>query len=209
MLFLLAAHASYDTDRAALERQRVALASLPREKARREARKLLTASLRDELFPAWFGTPWAFYGTSTTPGSGTIACGYFVSTLLEHAGLRVERRPLAQQASEYIVKTFADEGQIGRFRKGDRSAVTRWVAGQPDGIYAVGLDFHTGLLVKRGSEVEFCHSSFVTEVPAVQCNDPREDPGFVSNYHVVGPVFTDRVVDAWLDGTAIPTYRPR
>ena len=53
--------------------------------------------------PAWNGTPWSFSGTAAAPGRAPIACGYFVSTALEHAGLAVERRRLAQQAAEHIV----------------------------------------------------------------------------------------------------------
>ena len=46
------------------------------------------AALRDDLLPAWNGTAWAMNGTSQVPGRGSIACGYFVSTTLMHAGFR-------------------------------------------------------------------------------------------------------------------------
>ncbi|MEZ4319034.1 MAG: hypothetical protein R3F61_16080 [Myxococcota bacterium] len=196
---------SYADLRAALARDRTELAQLDRSVARVRARERLTDAVRDGLAPRWFGTPWAFYGTSTTPGEGTIACGYFVSTVLQHAGLRVERVKMAQQPSEYIVKTFADEPQIRRFRKGDRAAVKAWVQTQDDGLYVVGLDYHVGLLVKRGDTVELCHSGFTGD-QVVVCSDPLVDDGFISRYHVVGPVLTDEVVDAWLDGAAIPTF---
>ena len=75
---------------------------------------------------------------------------------------------------------------------------------EPDGLYAVGLDFHVGLLVRRGESVEFCHSTWVG-ADGVICEDPRSSPGFASNYHVFGPVLSDRVVDAWLDQTPIAT----
>jgi hypothetical protein len=199
---------NYGERRAALERDRVELAAQDRSIARPLARDRLRVAVRDELTPFWFGTPWDFHGTSTTPGEGRIACGYFVSTVLEHAGLQVERVALAQQASEHIVKTFADEADIARFRRGDPALVVEHVRGRPDGVYAVGLDFHVGLLVKRGDAVEFCHSAW-TSPRAVTCADPLLDPGFVSKYHVVGPVTSDRAIDAWLDGAAIPTVTPR
>ena len=192
-------------DTLAADRRR--LAAEPRASARPRARARLLEAVRDELVPYWLGTPWAFYGTTQTPGEGTIACGYFVSTVLAHAGLEVERVFMAQQASEYIVKTFSPESDLRRFRRATAEQVVDWVLAQDDGLYIVGLDHHVGMLVHREATVEFCHSAY-TAPGAVTCSDPRTDPGFVSHYRIVGPVLTDDVVDAWLDGTTLRTYRP-
>jgi len=196
---------AYATTRQRIEADRARLAEIPRAQARDQARERLTTAFRDDLVPYWLGTEWAFYGTTTTPNEGQIACGYFVSTLLQHAGLRVERVRMAQQASEYIVKTFASESELKRFRRGDRAAVVDWVKARDDGLYVVGLDYHVGVLVKRGESVEFCHSP-VTGRQQVTCGDPLTDDGFISRYHVVGPVLTDPVIDAWLGGEPIETY---
>jgi hypothetical protein len=190
-----------------LEVDRKRIAALPSDVRRDRARARLLWAVREELVPAWLGTTWAFHGTSTVPGEGTIACGYFVSTVLQHAGLQVERVRMAQQASEYIVRSFAPAASIRRFRAGDVQAVVADTLTRPDGLYVVGMDFHVGLLVKRHDEVEFCHASFLGPAEVV-CGDPRTDPGFVSRYHVVGPVTSDRVVDAWLAGHRIPTVLP-
>ena len=45
----------------------------------------------DAQFEHWKGTPWDFNGTTRTPGEGAIACGYFVTTVLEQAGFKIER----------------------------------------------------------------------------------------------------------------------
>jgi len=198
---------SYDTVRAYLEADRQVLASFPRAEARALARRRLLEAFRDELVPFWLGTPWDFYGTTQTPGEGHIACGYFVSTVLQHSGLRVERVRMAQQASEYILKTFSGERDLKRFRSRPAAEVVDWVRDRDDGLYIVGLDYHVGVLVKQGDHVEFCHSAY-SGVTAVDCADPLTDPGFVSRYRVVGPVLTDTVVDAWLDGTELITFQP-
>src|ERR1700741_5295000 len=62
--------------------------------------KRLVLFLRDSLLPCWYGTPWGFYGTTEEPGQGTIACGYFVTTVLRDAGCSLQRIKLAQYPSE-------------------------------------------------------------------------------------------------------------
>jgi len=66
----------------------------------------------DDIIPYWYGTPWEFYGTTEKPKQGSIACGYFVSTILKHAGYNVEKNKMAQQASELIIKSLVSEKYI-------------------------------------------------------------------------------------------------
>ncbi len=190
----------------ALEADRSLLAAKERTpEVRQEARARLTQSIRDDLIPHWLGTPWTFEGQSQVPGEGTIACGYFVSTVLEDAALEVERVKMAQQMSEYIVLTFSEPRHVKRFRGGDVNAVVDAVEGDDPGVYIVGLDFHTGFLIRQAESVEFCHSNYIG-AEGVVCNDPRTDPAFASKYHVYGPVLEDAVIDRWLAGEALPTY---
>ena len=195
----------YAAARDRLATTRATLATEPRTPAlRAKARAALLEGVGTGLAEPWTGTAWAFHGTSETPGEGAIACGYFVSTLLRDAGLDVERVRLAQQPAEHIVQTFAAPGSIRRFRTGDVDAVVDAVLAEPEGVYVVGFDFHVGLLVRQSEGVRFCHSSYVT-AEGVVCEDPRTAVGFRSDYHVFGPVLEDAIVDAWLDGDAIPT----
>ena len=53
-----------------------------------------------KIVPYWYGTKWDFNGTSRIPGQGSIAYGYFVTTILEDAGINLSRNRLAQCASE-------------------------------------------------------------------------------------------------------------
>src|SRR5690242_12719359 len=53
-----------------------------RTEVRRQAARYLERAMIDVVLPRWDGTEWAFNGTSRTPRSGSIACGYFVSTTL-------------------------------------------------------------------------------------------------------------------------------
>jgi hypothetical protein len=169
------------------------------------ARRELLAALTGKLIPAWFGTRWAFYGTSETPGEGTIACGYFVTTVLRDAGLRIERVKLAQQASERIVQTLVPKQRIVRFsnlRPAEVVAALR--AREGEGLYVVGLDYHVGFLHLGPDEARFCHSAFLEPV-AVLCEPAAESAGLVSGYTVAGKLLSESMLEAWLDGRAIRT----
>lgn len=178
------------------------------------ARNLAFASITSELLPAWYGTPWEFHGTSQTPGEGTIACGYLVSTVLRDAGFRVPRIRLAQQASEHIVRSLAPPSRILRFRKRAASEVVRgvWDAQGP-GLYVVGMDYHVGFLVLEGNRgdaaparADLCHSAFVPPAE-VACEPAVAAAGFLSDYYVVGPALDDARMEDWLLDRAIPVRR--
>lgn len=171
------------------------------------ARDRLARALDEDLVPAWYGTAWEFYGVSETPGQGTIACGYFVSTVLRDAGLRVERVRMAQQASEYIVRSLAPEARILRLKGLTNAQVVDEVRKQGDGWYVVGLDFHVGFIRIDGEATRFCHSSYLGS-RVVTCEAPESAGALVSTLHVVGPALPDsRVVD-WLLQRPVPTRLP-
>ncbi|MBK7397743.1 MAG: hypothetical protein IPJ34_15960 [Myxococcales bacterium] len=172
----------------------------------RRAASTLEQALVDEVLPRWDGTAWAFHGTSTTPREGAIACGYFVSTTLREAGLGVERIRLAQQASERIVKTLSPKEHVQRFSDVPVEEFVAAVARRGDGLYVVGLDDHVGYLVVRGGVVFFHHASYVGARKVVRELAVEAKPLVKSRYRVVGKLFADdRVVEAWLLGTPIPT----
>ncbi len=167
------------------------------------AEQRLLEAFDEALLPAWLGTPWDFNGTSNTPGTGHIACGYFVTTLLRHAGVRVERAKLAQQASERIVKALCPPSSVWRFRKGDENAVVDSIEEEGHGLYVVGLDNHVGYL-RIGASSRFWHSSYV-EPAVVASEDPKKAVAFQSNYHVVGRLLMPSLLERWLAGDAIET----
>ena len=204
---------NYKESLATLEAERLSLASRfqAASSAERpglivEARTLLTRSIDDVLFPAWYGTAWDFNGTSEVPQQGKIACGYFVSTVLRDAGYKVERVRLAQQASENIILSLTTDPFVRRFRRvpiGDFvQAVKEW----GPGIYIVGLDIHVGFIVNTGDEVYFVHSSYVEPYTVVREKATESRILAASNYRVLGNVFADdRLISTWLTGEGIPT----
>ena len=77
-------------------------------------RQYLYYILTEDLFPAWYGTPWDFNGHVYYPHEGKIACGYFVSTTLKHIGFPLNRYRVAQQDATTIIKLLTSD--IKRFQ---------------------------------------------------------------------------------------------
>lgn len=199
---------------ARLEAERLALASRYQQTASpaqqadviAQARTVVTRSIYTEIFPAWYGTPWDFNGTTEVPQQGKIACGYFVSTVLRDAGWRVQRARLAQQASENIILSLTTDPYIKRFRRIAISDFVTAVKKWGEGTYVVGLDIHTGFIVNTGGEVYFIHSSYVEPYAVVREKASESKILAASNYRVLGKVTADDLfIKRWLLRTEIVT----
>lgn len=122
----------------------------------------LYSFIADTLIPFWYGTKWNFYGTTEMPGQGTIACGYFVTTVLRDAGMEINRSKLAQCASETMIQQLAIKQSIQRFSNVPLLSFIEKILQEDPGLYIVGLDCHTGFLYNNGQEVYFIHASYAT-----------------------------------------------
>lgn len=106
----------------------------------------------------WTGTPWDFNGTTRIPGQGNIACGYFVTNTLSDIGFNIQRVKLAQQASSYMIKTLCvNVKTISGFQQ-----FKNYINTQPaNSIFIIGLDFHTGFILKDDKQSYFLHSNYI------------------------------------------------
>ncbi|MCP4138551.1 MAG: hypothetical protein GY754_46765 [bacterium] len=178
-----------------------------------QARACITDSVID-LSKFWPGTPWNFYGSSSKPQEGTIACGYFVTTLLRHAGFRINRVRLAQQPASCIIDTFTTKKKIQfHYSNASIEKFNGSLEPMPRGIFIVGLDKHTGFIIKTGSLTYFLHASYykpplaVTE-QAITAPSPLRD----SKYRLLCNILLDdTVVTNWITGKKFPTkiFKPR
>ncbi len=177
-----------------------------REEVLARARGVLSTAIVDTVLPSWYGTSWTLSGHTERPGRGSIACGYLVSTVLRDVGLEVERVKLAQQPSEYIVRTLVPEEHIWRFTDRPVSEVLDRLSVEGPGLYLVGLDTHVALLVHdEEGDTEICHA---TRTPPawVRCEEAQRSWAFVhSGYHVLGHALEDAVVEAWVTEAQVPT----
>ena len=165
----------------------------------RDAAGLFTEVMTNEIFPPWYGTAWDFNGTTQEPGKGFIACGYFVTTTLRDAGLKIQRIKTAQQAAEVIVSIIASKESTKRFSDASIETIKKSMKERGDGLYIVGLDFHVGFLQQTGDTTWFIHSNYLNR-SGVMKESPWENSVFYhSRYKVIAKIDDDRkVLENWL-----------
>lgn len=113
----------------------------------------------------WTGTPWDFNGTTRTPGVGSIACGYFVTNVLDGLGFRIQRVKLAQQASSRMIEALTVDVK----RCSSIASLKEYLGQQQqNGVFIVGLDFHTGFIIKTGSQYYFLHANYINRQGVVK-----------------------------------------
>ena len=199
---------------AQLEKQRTSLAArYKRAKSANEISAIIEESqlLLDTTLPqlmrCWLGTPWDFNGTCSTPGSGKIACGYFVSTILQDAGFSVQRYKLAQQPSQRIIGTFLPKSKMKVSAGLNYESFIAQTKARGPGIYIVGLDSHVGfIVVPKSGEIRYLHSSGSHPYCVVDEDEPNAGSLQRSNYRVTGNItHNPDVIDGWLTQKRWPT----
>ncbi len=154
---------------------------------------LINASIPDY----WLGTPWDFNGTTQTPKEGNIACGYFVTNVLDDLGFEIARVKLAQAPSSKMIKTLTKEESIKRFSSSKE--LKKYLKKQlKHDIFIVGLDFHTGFIIKEDGTVYFLHSNYINSEGVVK-EKFDESEALHSNTYMIGSLSQHtRLLKKWI-----------
>jgi hypothetical protein len=211
--------ADFEATLAAIEGERRRLAGLyaaadgEEKKAalRAEARAYVRAAIVREIFPAWFGMSWGLGANSTAdrphaPGM-TVACGYFVSSVLENAGLRLGTRfTYAQAPALHVQKTLAP-GDLHRYFSISGQALADKIAGLGEGLYIIGLANHIGFVVVDAAGVRLVHASYTGD--QVVISEPLATAQAIADsrpkgYFVTPVMHDERLADLWLRGARVP-----
>lgn len=115
----------------------------------------------DKIYDIWKGTPWSFNGTTGNPGKGSIACGYFVTTVLNNIGYNIPRIKYAICPSLEMIKKASGNKSVENHSGKSSADLRTLLLSRGKAVYITGLDFHTGFIVCDGSEVFFLHSNFI------------------------------------------------
>lgn len=168
-----------------------------REKSTKQAGEIFAKYIDKQIVPHWIGTPWDYNGVTQTPGKGQIACGYFVTTMLRDAGVKINRVKMAQCASETMINSLTkNKINYSRFSFTD---FIKKVKAKGKGISIIGLDNHTGFLYNDGTELWFIHSSYVGTGAVAKERASENGVLYSSKYKVVGFISQDAVfMRRWL-----------
>lgn len=165
-------------------------------------REFLLSIVGNDIFSYWYGTPWDFNGHTKIPQQGTIACGYFVTTVLLDAGFNVPRIKWAQSASEVFIKKLAP-GNLQRFSNKPISEIEKYLRHAGPGLYVVGLDNHVGFIIVKRDSMAFVHANYYEPDIGVMSQEIDSDnPLKNSKYRVIGKLFTDEMIIKWLHNVA-------
>ena len=149
-----------------------------------EIKDFFINSLKNKVFPAWYGTPYDFNGISRYPDSGgllsyilrkdlkrKIACGHFVSAVLDNIGFHIDKRlRLGRQPASHIIRTFVKKSLIKAVVDYDFNKFLQIIKEMGFGIYIVGLDTHTGFILYDNSGMWLIHSHMRLWVLKEECS---------------------------------------
>ena len=171
------------------------------------ANKYIHKTITDTIFPYWYDTKWDYNGTTEYPQNGNIACGYFVTTTLKHAGFNLQRVKLAQQASSKIIETICGRGTAHIIGNNDTERLKEYMLGQKNGIYIIGLDNHVGFIWKSDTTLRAVHSNGVSGSMKV-VNEPIESCKLInkSKAFYIGDLKKNKsLYKNWITGKSIKT----
>jgi hypothetical protein len=131
----------------------------------KEIANYLYKLLNEDVYNYWKDTPWEFYGTTRSPKIGAIACGYFVTNTLTDLGFKINRVQLAEVRSGDMIKVLCTNiHSFTNFKKFQAYLNTR----PRNSAFIVGLDSHTGYILKDSKGVYFFHSNYIDKKGVVK-----------------------------------------
>jgi len=190
---------SYDSMKIIISKQIQALYASKEKRNYDLLEKRFVSIIIDSIFPYWYGTSWDFNGTTQTPGKGSIACGYFVSTILSDAGIPLNRIKLGQSASQVFIKTFANKKGTKIFSDKPLDSTLNFIKSKGIGLFIIGLDFHVGFIYNDGKNIWFIHSKWSNPKAVVKENAAESGILYYSKYRIVGKISNNKMLlDSWV-----------
>lgn len=164
-----------------------------------EAQDYLSKVMVSDIAPSWYGTPHDYNGASNKPGDGKIACGYFVSTVLNHLGFRFDRKLLGRQNSPYIIEAFSHPTLVKTTWLQDYNEFVADIKADGPGVYIVGMDRHVGFVAYDGDKLAFIHSYKTVQSQPINERSLLS----ISKWRMMGKTFGFALVAQWIRGETI------
>ena len=202
---------SYSTIKSTINTNRKQLAqsykiSNNKSQSLNQIREKFTNHLVEDIIPQWYGTKWSFDGYTETPKTGSIACGYFVSTTLRDVGFNINRYKLAQKAPYHEAEVIACGTPIETLQNKTKEELKSYfITNKKDGLYFLGLDFHVGFLLKEKNILYFIHSNYINNSGPTK--EKIEDSRVLNSsvYHFCNITHNDILLKKWLNSEVVVT----
>lgn len=208
---------AFEARRRALNDRFKTASTAQRKTIRAEARQAILDFIDGTIFPAWQGMPWGLGKNSTAtrpfePGK-VVGCSYFVTSVLQNAGLRLSNRyRFAQAPAIHIQRSLAPRKRdLHIFYSIPAGRLAQGIGRLGAGLYLIGLNNHVGFVrVTRTGAVRFVHASYTDD--QVVIDEPLIDAKAIAasrkaGYFVSSVFADDRLVDHWLTGKPVPFQR--
>ncbi|HTI57410.1 hypothetical protein [Mucilaginibacter sp.] len=155
----------------------------------------------EDIYNYWSGTPWDFYGTTQQPKTGSIACGYFVTNTLTDLGFKIDRIGLAEVRSGDMIKKLC----VGIKSFNSLNKLNRYLAEQPaNSIFIIGLDFHTGYIIKNSTGCYFFHSNYVKKEGVIKEKINVSKALSANKFFMIGSLTTNKkLLRKWVAGKPV------
>lgn len=146
----------------------------------------------DRLAEYWYGTPHDYAGTAKEPKDGQIACGYFVSTILQDLGFKLNRSDIGQLESDRIIKRFCDMDTYAWYSNKPASVLEEHVEKHGKGAYILGLDSHVAFINYDGERADAIHSNPIFPDGVVKQDVSWSPIIVISGAKVIGKIDPDK-----------------
>ncbi|SEM29243.1 hypothetical protein SAMN04487910_4650 [Aquimarina amphilecti] len=194
---------SYETVKNSIQQQKTASKELSTD----TLSSLFTLSLLNRIIPFWEDTEWSFEGHTSIPKRGKIACGYFVSTTLKHAGVNLNRYKLAQQSPINEAKTLALKTEIIKVAENSMAQnISKIRSSLNDGIHFIGFDAsHVGYILKIKGQLYLIHSNYI-DSKGVEIEKIENSEVFASYsiYYITELSTNKHLLKSWVHEREIP-----
>lgn len=167
-----------------------------------QAGVLFTEGLLTSLIPHWYGTAWDFNGYTDTPKQGKIACGYFVSTTLLHAGIMLDRYKLAQQGPRDEAIALSLHQDFRTFKGFAAGAMAQQInESLKEGLYFIGLgESHVGYLLKKDGELYLIHANYTGDAVVTIQPLMRSVFQYFTTWYIAEITYNRALLRYWLNG---------
>jgi len=151
----------------------------------------------NQILPHWYGTAWDFDGYTTIPKTGSISANYLITTVLMHAGFKLNRYKLAKLHAFDLVNSVCDS--VFRFLPEDYEEFQKIIEKNlTEGLYLVGMDAHIGFILLKNKKIYFIHVNYLEPAEVlIELAENSEALRESVSYHI-GKIDTNLLTIKWI-----------